>query len=404
VPFAQFLELASYICYPYYETTLEVMNRTLLPAGCYDVLPPRARLETDLSYQLLAQFEAHGYQQVSPPMLEYTDSLLAGRGSALSSQIIRVMDPHTQKVMGFRADMTLQIARIATTRMSDRPRPLRLCYAGPILRMQADSMHAERQMRQAGIELIGEANAKADAEVIYVAMKALEHTGVRALTIDLNLPAMIGGVLAESSLDSYEIAAVFEALAHKDSARLKQFREPACDLLCELMAVSGDAKTALEKLAKLSLPEMVKPYVNELTEVVRLLTPHLGDSVHLTVDVTERGGFDYYTGVSFAFFASLEGKELGRGGRYSIDAGGGKSEAAIGCTFYTDSLRNLLPQPSAREKVYVVGGLASKDLDKLHAEGYVTLLALNDADGEASARAKTLGCTYIYQQEKLTKL
>lgn len=379
------------------------MNRTLLPAGCYDVLPPKARLETELNYRLLKQFEAYGFEQVAPPMLEYTDSLLAGRGAALSPQIIRVMDPHTQKVMGFRADITLQIARIAASRMADSPRPLRLCYAGQILRMQADNMHLERQMRQAGIECIGTNSAAADAEIIFVAMRALQNAGVGALTIDLNLPVLIGGILADSSLDNDEIAGVFEALSHKDNTRLKQFKEPACDLLCELMMLSGDAQETLKKLKSVALPDMLKPHLARLVDVVALLEPHLSESVHLTVDVTERGGFDYYTGISFAFFASDEGKELGRGGRYTIDQNG-RSEPAMGCTFYTDTLRNILPEPATAEKVYIVDALTSQALDKLHDQGYVTLFATDANNEDVRSLAKQTGCTYIFQQEKLSKL
>ena len=79
---------------------------------------------------MLNHFESYGYEQVGPPLFEYTESLLAGRGAVLSPQVIRVMEPDTQKVMGLRADMTLQIGRIASTRMKDAPRPLRLCYSG----------------------------------------------------------------------------------------------------------------------------------------------------------------------------------------------------------------------------------------------------------------------------------
>ncbi|MDE3061073.1 MAG: ATP phosphoribosyltransferase regulatory subunit, partial [Pseudomonadota bacterium] len=94
------------------------MPKPLLPTGCYDLLPPYARQESELSQALLSVFESFGYEQVSPPLLEYSDSLLAGRGQALSPQIFRVMDPGAHKVMGIRPDITLQIARIAMSRLS----------------------------------------------------------------------------------------------------------------------------------------------------------------------------------------------------------------------------------------------------------------------------------------------
>src|SRR5262245_18668843 len=144
------------------------MPKPLLPIGCYDLLPPYARQESELSAALLSTFESFGYEQVAPPLLEYSDSLLAGRGAALSAQVFRVMDPGAHKVMGIRPDITMQIARIASGLLATAPRPLRLCYNGLILRMQGDQFKGDRQLRQAGIELIGAASPEADAEVILV--------------------------------------------------------------------------------------------------------------------------------------------------------------------------------------------------------------------------------------------
>ena len=172
------------------------MSKTLLPSGCYDLLPPHARHESELSAALLSTFEAFGYEQVSPPLLEYSENLLAGRGAALSPYTFRVMDPTGHKVMGLRADITLQIARIAVSRLSHAPRPLRLCYNGLILRMQGEQLKNDRQLRQAGIEMIGAASPEADAEVILVAANALKKAGVSTLSIDLNLPGIVASLLA----------------------------------------------------------------------------------------------------------------------------------------------------------------------------------------------------------------
>src|SRR5690606_36147989 len=127
---------------------------------------------SELSSALLSVFESFGYEQVSPPLLEYSDNLLTGRGAELSPQIFRVMDPGVHKVMGVRADITLQIARIAMSRLATAPRPLRLSYNGLILRMQGEQLKGDRQLRQAGIELIGASSPEADAEVILVAATA----------------------------------------------------------------------------------------------------------------------------------------------------------------------------------------------------------------------------------------
>ena len=84
-------------------------------------------------------FAAHGYQRVKPPLLEFEDSLLAGSGAAVADQTFRLMDPDSHRMMGLRADMTPQVARIAATRLAHLPRPLRLSYAGQCLRVRAAS-------------------------------------------------------------------------------------------------------------------------------------------------------------------------------------------------------------------------------------------------------------------------
>lgn len=380
------------------------MNQTLLPAGCYDVLPPYARLESQLDYQLLSHFEAYGYAQVSPPILEYAESLLAGRGAVLSPQVIRMMDPKSQKVMGLRADITLQIGRIATSRMTDTPRPLRLCYSGPVLRLVADATNPKRQMQQTGIELVGEDSAAADAEVILVALRALQAAGMGHITLDVNLPILIGAILAESSLDNEELSEVFEALAHKDSTKLKEFDEPACELLCELMLAGGDSEQAFKKLEASKLPESIEPELARLKELVSMLDAQKGSNVTLTLDVTERSGLDYYSGVSFAFFATEQGVELGRGGRYVIDRGSAR-ESAIGCSLYSHKLNRLTPEAATPARVYIAAGIEDKDIEKLQDQGYVTILALSPSDaGDIRSIARSQACDYIYQDGELREL
>lgn len=380
------------------------MNETLLPVGCYDVLPPYARLGEQLNYQLLNHFESYGYAQVVPPLFEYTESLLAGRGAVLSPQVIRVMEPGSQKVMGLRADMTLQIGRIASTRLADTPRPLRLCYSGFIMRMKGEASSAKREMYQTGLELIGVDNAQADAEVILVALRALQAVGVGHITVDLNLPAFIGTILSESALDHDELDMVFEALAHKDSNRLQGFKEPACDMLCQLMLLSGDATGALTRLAEVELPEAVQAHLERLRQVVEILEASKGQEVTVTLDVTERSGLDYYSGVSFALFATKQQVELGRGGRYVIDRSK-ERESAIGCTFYAHSLERLLPEPAQPPRVYVARGTAENDITRLHNKGYVTILALSEEDSAAMRNtAQKLGCESLYQSGDLKKI
>ena len=138
-------------------------NPALLPAGLADALPPDAEREAALVEALMGVFAAHGYERVKPPLLEFEDSLLTGSGAAVAEQTFRLMDPVSQRMMGLRADTTPQVARIAATRLANAPRPLRLSYAGQVLRVRVTQLSPTRELLQTGVELIGAASAEADA-------------------------------------------------------------------------------------------------------------------------------------------------------------------------------------------------------------------------------------------------
>jgi len=374
------------------------MSKTLLPIGCYDLLPPHARQESELSSALLSVFESFGYEQVSPPLLEYSESLLAGRGAALSSQIFRVMDPGAHKVMGIRADMTLQIARIASSRLSQSPRPLRLCYNGLILRMQGEQLKGERQLRQAGIELIGVTSPQADAEVILVAAEALGRAGITTLSIDLNLPSIVSTLLAEDTLEHDQLQELFAAVAHKDISALKNFSIRHRDALIALIQCAGPADSALKAMAALDLPDNARKQCRELENVVSILKAASQPGWTLTIDATESRGLDYHSGLSFSIFVPGVACEVGRGGRYMVD-----KEEATGFTLYVETLRSLLPEPGRGKRVLVADGIASKDIARLRAEGYVTVPALAEY-GNDKEEALRLGCGFIYKQGKIQAL
>src|SRR5271170_1534238 len=177
-------------------------NPALLPAGLRDLLPPEAETEAASVEALMAAFAQHGYQRVKPPLLEFEDGLLAGTGAATADQTFRLMDPDTHRMMGVRADITPQVARIATTRLAGAPRPLRLSYAGQCLRVRSTQLAPERQVAQAGIELIGPDIAAADAEIVLVGAEALAALGLTRLSFDLTMPPLVDKLIEEAGVAS----------------------------------------------------------------------------------------------------------------------------------------------------------------------------------------------------------
>src|ERR1700753_2833991 len=160
-------------------------NPALLPAGLRDLLPPDAETEASAVEALMTVFAAQGYERVKPPLLEFEDSLLVGSGVAVADQTFRLMDPDSQRMMGLRADTTPQVARIAATRLAGAPRPLRLSYAGQCLRVRGSQLAPDRQITQAGIELIGCDNSAADAEIVLAGAEALASVGLTRTSFDL---------------------------------------------------------------------------------------------------------------------------------------------------------------------------------------------------------------------------
>ncbi len=176
-------------------------HRGLLPAGLADLLPPDAAREARAIDVAIERFAAFGYERVKPPLVEFEESLLGGPGAALGPQTFRLMDPVSQRMMGVRADMTVQVARIAATRLKNAPRPLRLCYAGQVLRVKGSHLQPERQFGQAGAELIGAPSASADAEIALLAASALGVLGITDITLDLTLPTLVPSLTAALGFD-----------------------------------------------------------------------------------------------------------------------------------------------------------------------------------------------------------
>ena len=368
----------------------------LLPTGLRDLLPPDAGAEAALAEALLARFAAQGYERVKPPLVEFEDSLLSGAGAGLADQTFRLMDPASHRMMAVRSDLTPQIARIAASRLARSPRPLRLSYAGEILRVRGSELRPERGFRQVGFELIGiGGGAACDAEVILLAAHALDGLGIAGgLSVDLNAPTLVASLLPEEGIDAEDSGPLLEALDRKDAAAVAEADDAVSDVLLYLMRATGPAETALDALAPLVLPGRAAAALAHLLEVAELLR-EAAPALPLTVDPVEWRDFEYHTGTSFSLFAGGVRTELGRGGRYSVEAGAAAEEAA-GCTLYTDTLLRAAPPPPAPRRVYLPCGTPPGEGASLRGDGWVTVAGLAP-EGDPAAEAARLGCSHVWR-------
>src|SRR5271154_5967218 len=219
----------------------DVPHPALLPAGLYDLLPPEAEIEAEVTARLMGVLGAHGYERVKPPLVEFEETLLSEAGAAMASDTFRTMDPLSRRMIGVRADMTPQVARIAATRLSHRPRPLRLSYAGQVLRVRGSQMRPERQFGQAGAELMGAEGPAADVEVIAVAAEALLGVGVPDLSVDITMPTLVPAIAEAFEIPADKQRALRTALDHKDTASVAALAGRAGTLLIQLVAAAGGA-------------------------------------------------------------------------------------------------------------------------------------------------------------------
>ncbi len=343
----------------------------LLPEGFHDRLPPLADVAARIERQLLDTARAHGYERVDPPLAEFQDDLARRLKAGAVRDAVRFVDPVSQRTLAIRPDITAQVGRIAATRMAHHPRPVRLSYAGSILKLRASELRPARTMRQIGVELIGLDSVAAAREVVTVAVEALTAAGIGGLSVDFTLPdlvATLGG--------GDELAAALDA---KDAGRVAAIDRAYLPLI----EAAGPFKAAVERLRG---HEKLASRLDGLEAIAAALPA----SVALTLDPTERHGFEYQSWVGFSIFAGGARGEIGRGGSYTVVHDGGREEPAVGVSLYADAILEAGAGEVERRRLFVPIGTPDADAARLRAEGWVTVAAL-EADDTPAAQL----CTHV---------
>jgi ATP phosphoribosyltransferase regulatory subunit len=291
--------------------------RWLLPEHVEDVLPAEAAKIEALRRALLDLFASHGYELVMPPLLEYLDSLLTGTGHDLDLRTFKLVDQLSGKMMGVRADITPQVARI-DAHLLNRKGVTRLCYCGSVLHARPASLAATREPIQIGAEMYGHAGVQGDLEIQRLLAQSLEVAGVRGARIDIGHVAVFRALVHAAEIGTEVEAELFEALQRKDVPALRALTRKldaktraALMLLPELYGGAEVIDTAARKLP--DLPELRKA-------LATLRTLAQDCSVPASFDLAELRGYHYHSGVVFdAYCDGPNGNGavlIARGGRY----------------------------------------------------------------------------------------
>lgn len=357
------------------------MEPALLPEGFRDRLPPEAEAGARLLRTVIDVVAAHGYERVQPPLAEYEANLARWLAGPAGGALIRASDPASGKGLAFRPDITGQIARMASTRLADVPRPLRLAYGGPVLRARGSEIDPARERTQAGAELIGHDGVVAVGEVLGLAIEALEACAVERVSVDLTLPGLVLA-LAEGPWPVSDPAAVAVALDGKDWGALEALGAAPYRALLE---ASGSADVALERLRALGLP----PPFPSLFDRVAALVAGL-DGVRITIDPTERHGFEYQSWIGFSLFGEAGGvpfrAEIGRGGSYGIRRPDGRQEPAAGFSLYVDPLAEAGLGQDTTRRLFLPAGTPAHIGRRLRKDGYQTVSGLQPSDTAEALR------------------
>ncbi len=322
----------------------------LLPEGIEELLPPQAeRLEATLR-SLLDLYKRWGYELVMPPFIEYIESLLTGTGNDLDLQTFKLTDQLTGRLMGLRADMTPQVARIDAHSLN-RAVPTRLCYMGTVLNTLPTSHGGNRSPMQVGAELYGHAGVESDIEVLRLMVKTLHTAGIEHVYLDLGHVGIFRGLAQQANLDSETEARLFDALQRKAKPEIAELLAakalPASlnKMLENLADLHGDA-AVLEKAASIlaDADEPVGEALGNLRRIADAAAKLPGVTIHF--DLAELRGYNYHTGAVFAAFVPGQGQAIAQGGRYDdIGKVFGRARPATG--FSTD-LKMVLSLTAAK--------------------------------------------------------
>ena len=318
--------------------------RWMLPQGIDEVPPREARVMESLRRELLDLYRAWGYELVIPPFVDFLDSLLTGTGQDLDLQTFKLTDQTSGRLLGVRADMTPQVARI-DAHLLRRDTPTRLCYLGTVLHTRPDGFAGTRSPMQIGVEIYGHSGVESDMEILRLALLTLKVAGVESPHLDLGHVGVYRGLARQAGLDAYQELAMFEALQRK--------AVPEIEALIDEQRLSGATARMMLALAELNGDDALERAAVELAGAkppVRTALDHLrrvADEMHewlpevpIHYDLAELRGYHYKTGVVFAAFVRGWGQEIARGGRYDdIGRVFGRSRPAVG---FSADLKGLL--------------------------------------------------------------
>ena len=319
--------------------------RWLLPEHIDDILPDEAARIEALRRRILDLFFENKYELVMPPLVEFTDSLLTGTGHDLDLRTFKLVDQISGRMMGVRADITPQVARI-DAHLLNRKGVTRLCYCGSVLHARPAGPGATREPIQIGAEIFGHAGIASDLEVQRLLCQALAAAGVNGARMDVGHVAVFRSLVQAAEIGRELEVELFEALQKKDVPALKiltKRTDPKTRAALLLLPDLYGGADVLD-LAEKKLPRL--PELKQALETLRALAK--ASPIPIGFDLAELRGYHYHSGVVFDAYCDRVGGAVARGGRYDeVGKAFGRPRAATG---FSIELRSLAAAMKPKKK------------------------------------------------------
>jgi ATP phosphoribosyltransferase regulatory subunit len=314
----------------------------MLPEGVEEILPAEANQLELLRRTVLDNLIERGFSLVMPPVMEFVDALLTGTGKQLDTQTYKFMDQHTQRMLGLRADITPQIARIDAHHLGDNA-VNKLCYVGTVLRTRPDQMGGQRELMQLGAEIFGIADESADLEVLEAMLAILAISVSGPLTLSLSHAGIYTALIEAQNIKSSLEEQLFDVLARKSLPDLQEMSAlidiTPFEVLLDLQGnanVLDRARTDLEPFFVDAT--LIDAAFDQLNTVVNsLVQTHPELDIH--IDLADVSGYRYHTGLKFSAYVKNHGRAIAKGGRY--DAVGEQFGRARPATGFSADLKSL---------------------------------------------------------------
>jgi ATP phosphoribosyltransferase regulatory subunit len=360
-------------------------DRDLLPEGLGDRLPQQAWASQTVRRAAHDVLASHGYARVETPVLEFEKALASRMAGVRVRRMFRFMDPVSLRMLAMRSDITAQVARIAATGLAQAPRPLRLSYSGQVVTVKGDGLDPARERLQVGAELIGADSVHAVAEIVELAIEALRAAGATGVSVDFTLPDLVDTLSAGAlPLPASGIEAVRQMLDSKDAGGLV---DAGGEAYLPLLYAVGPFDEAIERLAAFDVDGVLASRIAGL----RAIAARVNGKARLTLDPSERHGFEYQSWFGFTIYADGIPGSMGRGGTYAILGQTGRDpESATGFSLYPDPLIEALTAVAAEERRLFLPLDHDREVAaRQRAIGWITVAALSETDEPIA-----LGCSH----------